>query len=82
MTKKNLGKVVENLFFTEGEFKQGTLVISDVYTDGDWDIMVEDKEINSTKFYNYMDGYNHRITRSPRMVTNLIWNEWNIKENA
>lgn len=78
MTKKNLQKVVSDLFFTEGEFVQGALVIESRNTEGDWDIVVTDTEDRDTEFYNYFDAIDKRM-RSPRWISQRIWEDFYIK---
>ena len=82
MTKKNLKKVVADLMYKNSEVKSGDFSFDGVMDNGYGYIKVTDhKHLDHNECYEYYD-VDENFQKSVNVITNLIWNEWNIKENA
>lgn len=82
MTKKGLKKVVADLMYKNSEVESGDFTFEGVLDDGFGYIVVTDrKHLDQNETYVYFD-VEEPLQRSVNVITNYIWNEWNVKENA
>lgn len=82
MTKKELKKVVADLMYNNSEVESGNFSFEGVVDDGFGYIKVTDhKYLDHNECYLYYDA-DENLQKSVMVITNLIWEDWNIKENA